>query len=117
MGAFRVLILFGAAFWVVGGSVASAATNGANDYLQKLSPSARAAMLGRVVGESCSGRTAFYMGTIASGFGAGEAMWSVRCADDRAFAVQVMPDGSNQVLECNVLKALHAGSCFQRFNQ
>jgi hypothetical protein len=71
-------------------------------------------MLGKVVGDTCSGKDTFYMGIGASGFAKNKAFWSVRCQDGRAYAVEVHSDGSSTVLECAALKALHAGECFKK---
>jgi hypothetical protein len=91
-----------------------AAANGANAYLLSISTEARAAMLGKVVGDNCAGKIAFYMGIGVSGFSKDKAFWSVRCQDGREFAVEVHADGNGKVLECTVLKALNAGECFKK---
>jgi hypothetical protein len=99
-----------------------AVKNGANDWLLAQTPVAQANMLGKVVGERCKGKTAFYQGTIKSGPRAlpipgteNDTFWSVMCTDGRSFEVEVHPDGSGQVLECSVLKAMHGGECFKKF--
>jgi hypothetical protein len=65
-------------------------------------------------------KTAFYQGYIRRGAGAlpgteNDAYWSIRCYDGRGYVVEVRPDGSGKVLECWVLKAMHAGECFKKF--
>ena len=97
-------------------TVAYGATNPANDYLFSITPAAQAAMLGKVVGTGCVGRTAFYMGIGETGFAKDKAFWSLRCSDGREFEVEVDPDGSGKVVECTVVKALHAGSCFKKLD-
>jgi len=97
-----------------------AVKNSANDWLLAATPVARADMLGKAVGERCKGKTAFYQGTIKSAphptipGTENDAFWSVLCTDGRSFEVEVHPDGSGQVLECSVLKALHGGECFKK---
>jgi hypothetical protein len=95
----------------------AAAQNGANAYLLSLTSDARAQMLGKVVGEGCSGKDTFYMGIGTNGFGKHKAFWTVRCQDGRAYVVQANPDGTTGVLECAAIKALHAGECFKRLAQ
>jgi hypothetical protein len=104
--------------------------NSANDWLLAQPDAARAAMLGKVVGDKCKGKTAFYQGTIKSDSHASadprpklpilpgaenDTFWSIMCYDGRSFEVEVHPDGSGQVLECAVLKTMHAGECFKKF--
>src|SRR6266700_4014639 len=84
--------------------VIARAENGANAYLLSLTPDARAAMLGKVVGGGCVGKTTFYMGVGTSGSAMDKAFWSIRCQDGRAYAVQANPDGTSSVLECAALK-------------
>jgi hypothetical protein len=93
--------------------------NGANDWLLAQTPVVQADMLGKTVGERCKGKTAFYQGPIKNGLPIpgteDDAFWSVLCTDGRSFEVEVHPDGSGQVLECSVLKAMHGGECFKKF--
>jgi hypothetical protein len=104
--------------------------NPANDWLLAQSNAGRADMLGKVVGDKCKGKTAFYQGTIKSNSHASvdprpklptlpgtenDTFWSIMCYDGRSFEVEVHPDGSGQVLECAVLKTTHAGECFKKF--
>ena len=91
------------------------AQNGANAYLLSLAPAGRAAMLGKVVGEGCVGKTTFYMGIGKKpGLGMNKGFWSVRCEDGRPFIVQVNPDGNGSVMECALLKSMGAGECFKK---
>ena len=90
--------------------------NGSNAYLLSLTEAARAQMLGKVIGEGCSGKLTFYMGTGTSGLARDHAFWSVRCQDGRAYVVEAHPDGTSNVLECSVLKTLHAGECFKKLS-
>jgi len=90
--------------------------NGANTYLLSLSPDARGQMLGKTVGDKCSAKSTFYMGIGTSDFSKGKAFWSVQCRDGRAFAVEANPDGTNTVLECSLLKSMHAGECFKKLD-
>jgi hypothetical protein len=111
----------------IGTKVAGAdvVNNGANDWLLAQSNAGRADMLGKVVGERCKGKTAYYQGTSKSSSQGlkmatlpgteNDAFWSVQCTDGRSYEVEVHPDGSGQVLECSVLKSMHAGECFRKF--
>ncbi len=96
-------------------SATARAANGANDYLLSVPPKVQASTLAKAVGENCRGQTAFYEGIGRTGLSEGKGFWSVRCADGRSFSVQVNPDGTSLVLECAVLKALNAGTCFKKF--
>jgi hypothetical protein len=103
--------------------------NKANDWLLAQSKAGQATMLGKVVGDNCKGKTAFYQGNLKSSASESDArpqagampgtendtFWSVRCTDGRSFEVEVHPDGSGTVLECAVLKSMHAGECFKKF--
>ncbi|HEU5047052.1 MAG TPA: hypothetical protein VFT64_04330 [Rickettsiales bacterium] len=100
--------------------------NKANDYLLSLSPTGQAQMLGRVVGEGCKGRKAFYMGSAYLHTPkSGElpippedeytASWSVKCANGKNYVVGVDPTGKGKVLECAMLEKMHAGKCFKKF--
>ena len=88
--------------------------NGANDYLLGLSDEARLKMLGGVIGNKCSAKSTFYMGIGASGLAKDKGFWSVQCRDGRAFAVEANTDGTSVVLECSLLKSMHAGECFKK---
>ena len=90
------------------------ASNGRKRCELSLSPEARATILGKTVGEGCVGKTAFYMGMAESGFAKDKGFWSIRCQDNRAFVVEVNPDGTTIVLECAVLKRVGGGECFKR---
>ena len=66
-------------------------TNPANAKLLTLAPAARAAELAKAVGHWCVGTEAFPMGVVAAGRAAGNAYWSLRCADGSAWAVRLIP--------------------------
>jgi hypothetical protein len=74
-----------------------ASENGANDYLLSLPLKGRAGMLGKVVGEGCSGKTTFYMGRMddyphkeppLSG-GEHSAFWSVKRTNGRSLLLRL----------------------------
>jgi hypothetical protein len=96
--------------------------NRANDLLAAQSPKEQAAILGRAVNGSdpsanCQGVTAFYQGEAKDGVHAGEAIWSVRCADGKSFQVDIHPDGSGTTLDCGLLRWLGNGkeTCFKKY--
>lgn len=115
-GKMRTKTTFTLAMCILALTFPALAKNGANDYLLSLAPSARAQMLGKVVGGRCAGKDTFYMGIGTSGFSMNKAFWSVRCQDGRAYVVEANPDGTSKVLECATLKALHAGGCFKKLS-
>ena len=92
------------------------AVNLASDKLAKLPPAERAATLARAVGHWCVGTEAFQMGVVATGAGAGNAYWSLRCADGSAWAVQIDPLAELTAIDCEAFKAAGAGKvCFKKF--
>ena len=122
-----ILIVFAVIAWLpLLASVADASENGANDYLMTLSPNEQAKMLGKVVGEGCRGKIAFYQGSADDhaprpneipplSSHEHDAIWSVKCANGKSYSVGVHPKGDGQVIECSVLEALHGGHCFKKF--
>jgi len=80
-------------------------------------------MLGKVVGEGCIGKKAFYMGSMDEHSHKEppiegtehDAFWSIKCTNGKSYSVEVHPQGDGKVLECSMLKMLHAGECFQKF--
>ena len=92
------------------------AENRANAQLLSLAPEARATILGDAVGAGCAGKTTFYMGVAESGLAKDKGFWSIRCQDDRAFVVEVNPDGTSSILECAVLKRAGGGECFKKLS-
>jgi len=124
---FVLIILVATAWLPLLASTAIASQNGANDYLMTLSPNEQAKMLGKVVGEGCRGKIAFYQGSAddhaprqneippLSGH-EHDAIWSVKCANGKSYSIGVHPKGDGQVIECSALEALHAGQCFRKFD-
>ena len=93
-----------------------AGENRANDYLLAVPPKKQAETLARVVGEGCQGWTAFYMGIGSSGIAENKAFWSLRCYDQKAYVVQVNPDGTGSFLGCALFEAVKAGKCFHKLD-
>jgi len=91
-------------------------SNGANNYLLSISPSSQAEVLGKVVGDRCIGRTAFYRGIGKTGEAKDEAFWALRCTDGRSFGIQVHPRGDGKVISCRLLKQLINESCFSKLS-
>ena len=87
--------------------------NEANDRLLGLTKSDQALMLGKVTGEDCVGKRAFYMG-ISKERGA---FWSVGCTNGNSYEVEIDADsvGSTTVLGCSVLRAVSKVDCFKKF--
>jgi hypothetical protein len=93
---------------------AYAAGGQANDYLLSLSPAHQAEMLGRAVGKTCTGKTAFYMGIGVPGHPKRQALWSVKCTNGSSYAVKVNPNGAVQAIECTVFTAMDGLACFKK---
>ena len=90
--------------------------NPANEALLQLPPPERAARLALAVGNWCIGTEAFLMGVLASGPGAGNAYWSLRCADGTAWAVQIDPHYDVTAIDCGSFKEAALGKeCFKKF--
>lgn len=94
-----------------------ALANPAQDLLLAMNESSRQKAMSGLLsasGEKCpvSSRT-FYQGSDNRG----NAFWNVACSGGHAFVVQVMNDskGSTKILDCAILKAMNAGTCFTKF--
>lgn len=107
-----------------------AVKNRANDWLLAHNGHDRAERLGRTVGDGCKALVTFYQGTAKSKLQSADlhpqapallpgmendAFWNVSCADGRTVVVELHPDGSGKIIDCPVLKSLHAGECFKRY--
>jgi hypothetical protein len=111
-------------------TLAGDANNPANDSLLAMSAQRRADILGKIVGEECKGKRAFYQGTMKDlpqpegdhrpqvsvpPANENDAFWNVMCKNGRSYSIEVHPDGSNNVVECGSVKILHLGECFKKF--
>lgn len=88
--------------------------NPANDKLADLPSTEQALLLGKKIGQGCVGTLAYPMGIGHRDADRGDAYWSVKCADGKAYAVTLHPDkeGSASVLGCDAMAS--AGmACFQ----
>ena len=95
---------------------AATTSNRANDKLLQLSPTDRAATLARAVGHWCIGTEAFPMGVESTGRAAGNAYWSLRCADGTAWAIQIDSLAAVTAIDCETFKENGGGKeCFQKF--
>jgi hypothetical protein len=83
--------------------------NPAHDLLITKSAAEQAAMLGKAVGNGCSGTTPFFMGITEDG----SALWSVLCANGSSYVVNISPDpvGTTKALGCSRLQTMHL-DCF-----
>jgi hypothetical protein len=100
---------------LLSGETAYAAGKGAaNDYLLSLPPAGQAALLGKAVGDVCTGKTAFYMGIGIAGFAKRQALWSVKCTNGTSYAVKVNPNGATLPVECSVFLAMDGFPCFKK---
>jgi hypothetical protein len=90
--------------------------NAANDRLLAIPEDQQAIRLGRIVGEGCIGKDAFYRGIGKSGFAKNKAFWAVRCTNGKSYAVTINtdPNGSGSILDCSALKATTQSDCFQK---
>jgi hypothetical protein len=104
--------------------------NPANDSLLAMSPQRQADLLGKIAGEGCKGKTAFYQGTMKDlpqpkgdrrpqlpvpPEHQNDTFWNVMCKNGRSYSIEVHPDGSNNVVECGIVKMFHLGECFKKF--
>jgi len=119
---FRWCVALAVAAALVAGSAEGAARhptksiNAANDKLVNMSPPERAGVLARAVGHWCIGTETFLMGVETSGAAAGNAYWSLRCADDTTWAVQVNRLAEIVAIDCASFKENGAGKeCFKKF--
>jgi hypothetical protein len=94
----------------------AAPANPVNARLLTMKPADRAALLAKAVGHWCIGTEAFPMGISKTGHGAGDAYWSLRCADGSAWAVQIDPYAQVTAVDCAAFDQLGEGKkCFKRF--
>lgn len=99
-----------------GAQPAAKSANAANDELMQLDAPERTARLARAVGNWCIGAEAFLMGVVTAGPGEGNAYWSLRCADGKAWAVQLDPLAGVTAIDCDSFKEAAAGKeCFKKF--
>jgi hypothetical protein len=104
--------------------------NPANDLLLAMSPRHQADILGKIAGEACKGKTAFYQGTMKDlpqpkgdhrpqlpvpPEHEDDTFWNIMCKNGRSYSIEVHPDGSNKVVECGMVKMSHLGECFKKF--
>lgn len=90
--------------------------NPTNDDLVRLAPPERAARLAAAVGNWCIGTETFLMGVLTSDPGAGNAYWSLRCADGGTWAVQVDKYGAVTAIDCASFNTVAVGKeCFKKF--
>lgn len=108
-----------AAAQVIPNAATSAPQPGDNPYneqLVRLPPDQRAARLARFVGATCIGSDPFLMGVTKQGPAKGYAYWSLRCAGDKSYMIQVAPDGSVAAMDCLTLKQNGEGrECYKTF--
>jgi hypothetical protein len=111
-------------------ALAGDGTNPANDSLLAMSPRGQANILGKIAGEGCKGKKAFYQGTMKDipqpkgdrrpqvpvpPANDNDTFWNVVCWNGRSYSIEVHPDGSNNVVECDVAATFHLGECFKKF--
>jgi hypothetical protein len=104
--------------------------NPANDSLLARSAQRQADILGKLVGEGCMGKTAFYQGTMKDipqpkgdrrpqlpvpPANENDTYWNVLCKNGRSYSIEVHPDGSNNIVECGIVNTFHLGECFKKF--
>jgi hypothetical protein len=76
----------------------------------------RTATLAKAVGYWCVGTEAYLMGVAVAGAAAGNAYWSLRCADGTAWAVQINPLAEIVAIDCDSFKQNgHGKECFKKF--
>jgi hypothetical protein len=120
--AFVCVALSGAAHAQRGTQAAASAPKAAssgnryNDLLLDMKPEQRAARLARFVGPTCIGTDPFLMGLTKNGRAKGYAYWSLNCAGDKSYMIQVAPSGEVAAMDCQTLKQNGEGrECFKTF--
>jgi hypothetical protein len=95
---------------------AAASGNPYNDELLRMTPEARAAKLASFLGAACIGTNPFLMGVTKEGRAKGYAYWSVQCAGDKAYMIQLTPEGHGAAVDCQTLKEGGEGrECYKAF--
>jgi hypothetical protein len=102
-------------FWCTVCTVAAARAaeaptgNPGHNMLLAQSAAERAAILGKSVGNGCTGTSSFFMGIAEDR----SALWSVLCADGNSYVVNVSPDpvATTKALQCSRLKTMNL-DCF-----
>jgi hypothetical protein len=104
--------------------------NPANDSLLAMSAQRQADILGKIVGEGCKGKRALYQGTMKDirqpegdhrpqlpvpPTNENDTFWNVSCKNGQSYSIEIHPDGSNNVVECGMVKTYHLVECFKRF--
>jgi hypothetical protein len=104
--------------------------NPANDSLLAMSAQRQADILGKIVGEGCKGKTAFYQGAMKDipqpkgdrrpqlpvpPTNENDAFWNVMCTNGRSYSIEVHQDGSNNVVQCGSVQMFNLGECFKKF--
>ena len=91
-------------------------SNPYNEELLRMTPEARAAKLAGFLGAACIGTRPFLMGVTKTGRAKGYAYWSLECAGDKSYMIQLSPDGAGAAIDCATLKAAGKGrECFKTF--
>jgi hypothetical protein len=95
---------------------AAASGNPYNDELLRMTPEARAAKLAGFLGGTCIGTNPFLMGVTKEGRAKGYAYWSLQCAGDKAYMIQLTPEGQGAAIDCQALKEGGEGrECYKAF--
>jgi hypothetical protein len=95
---------------------AQSADNRYNDEMLKLPPEQQAAKLAEHLGLWCVGTRPFFMGVTKEGPARGYAYWSVECAGQQSYMVQITPDGRGAAVDCKTLKTNREGrQCYKAF--
>jgi hypothetical protein len=106
----------GVAKTTAGDPKASEGNNPYNEDLLKMTPEERAARLARFIGGSCIGSNPFLMGVTKRGRAKGYAYWSLQCAGDKSYLVQLSPDGEAAAMDCETFKKGGEGrECYKAF--
>jgi hypothetical protein len=87
-----------------------------SDQMQRMPPADQAAKLASHLGLACIGTKPFFMGVTKTGKAKGYAYWSVTCAGENSYMVQISPDGKGAAIDCRMLKAQGEGrECYKSF--
>ncbi|HXP04466.1 MAG TPA: hypothetical protein VN808_10125 [Stellaceae bacterium] len=112
--ALAALLCYAFAGWPI--AAAQTADNRYNDELLKLSPQEQATKLAQHLGLWCIGTRPFAMGVTKEGPAKGYAYWSLECAGEQSYMIQIAPDGRGAAVDCKTLKANGEGrECYKAF--
>ncbi|HEU0217073.1 MAG TPA: hypothetical protein VFQ90_10450 [Stellaceae bacterium] len=116
MSAAMLFVLLGAAAEGAAQVTPTPSLNPYSDEMQHMQPADQAAKLAAHLGLGCIGTKPFFMGVTKTGKAKGYAYWSVTCAGENSYMIQISPDGKGAAVDCRMLKTQGEGrECYKSF--